>query len=92
MKKKKKKKTYLIIWVRNGGNKVQNDQKRVRNHYNCTKWPGPEVIKSFVMLNSAEHKICHANNPASILRKSTSGRHRPVSYPDGPMTARYRFT
>ena len=32
------------------------------------------------------------NDPASILRKSTSGRHRPVSYPDGPMTARYRFT
>ena len=30
--------------------------------------------------------------PASILRKSTSGRHQPVSYPDGPMTARYRFT
>ena len=30
--------------------------------------------------------------PASILRKSTSGRHRPVSYPNGPMTARYRFT
>ena len=30
--------------------------------------------------------------PASILRKSTSGRHRPVSYPDGPMTAQYRFT
>ena len=32
------------------------------------------------------------SNPASILRKSTSSRHRPVSYPDGPMTARYRFT
>ena len=31
-------------------------------------------------------------DPASILRKSISGRHRPVSYPDGPMTARYRFT
>ena len=30
--------------------------------------------------------------PASFLRKSTSVRHRPVSYPDGPMTARYRFT
>ena len=30
--------------------------------------------------------------PASILRKTTSGRHRPVSYPDGPKTARYRFT
>ena len=40
-----------------------------------------------VPLSHAERLI-----PASILRKSTSGRHRPVSYPDGPMTARYRFT
>ena len=31
------------------------------------------------------------NNPASILYKSTVGRYRPVSYPDGPITARYRF-
>ena len=30
-------------------------------------------------------------NPASILYKSTAGRYRPVSYPDGPITARYRF-
>ena len=30
-------------------------------------------------------------NPASILYKSTAGRFRPVSYPDGPMTARCRF-
>ena len=29
--------------------------------------------------------------PASILYKSTSGRYRPVSYPDGPITAHYRF-
>ena len=29
--------------------------------------------------------------PASILHKSTAGRSRPVSYPDGPLTARYRF-
>ena len=29
--------------------------------------------------------------PASILYKSTAGRYRPVSYPDGPITARYRF-
>ena len=36
--------------------------------------------------------ILNSIYPASILRKSTSGRHRPVSYPDGPMTARYRFT
>ena len=29
--------------------------------------------------------------PASILYKSTAGRYRPVSYPDGPITARYRL-
>ena len=29
--------------------------------------------------------------PASILYKSTAGRYRPVSYPDGPISARYRF-
>ena len=31
------------------------------------------------------------NNPAGILYKSIAGRYRPVSYPDGPITARYRF-
>ena len=30
-------------------------------------------------------------NPASILYKSIADRYRPVSYPDGPITARYRF-
>ena len=29
--------------------------------------------------------------PVSILRKSISGRHRPVRVADGPMTARCRF-
>ena len=29
--------------------------------------------------------------PASILYKSIAGRYRPVSYPDGPITARYRL-
>ena len=29
--------------------------------------------------------------PASTLHKSTAGRYRPVSYPDGPITARYKF-
>ena len=29
--------------------------------------------------------------PASVLSKSIAGRYRPVSYPDGPITARYRF-
>ena len=30
-------------------------------------------------------------NPGSILYKSKADRYRPVSYPDGPITARYRF-
>ena len=29
--------------------------------------------------------------PASILHKSIAGRYRPVSYPDGPIAARYIF-
>ena len=29
--------------------------------------------------------------PSNILYKSIAGRYRPVSYPDGPITARYRF-
>ena len=29
--------------------------------------------------------------PANILYKSTAGRYRPVSYPDGPITARCIF-
>ena len=45
-----------------------------------------------VIFNGNVNLSNESNIPASILRKSTSGRHRPVSYPDGPMTARYRFT
>ena len=30
-------------------------------------------------------------DPVSIQYKSIAGRYRPVSYPDGPITARYRF-
>ena len=43
-------------------------------------------------LTSMVSRSNEVSNPASILRKSISGRHRPVSYPDGPMTVRYRFT
>ena len=32
-----------------------------------------------------------AKNPVSILYKSIAVRYRPVSCPDGPITARYRF-
>ena len=31
------------------------------------------------------------NHPVSILYKSIASRYRPVSYPDGPITARCRF-
>ena len=36
---------------------------------------------------------CYGNTafPDSILYKSIAGRYRPVSYPDGPITARYKF-
>ena len=30
-------------------------------------------------------------HPPSILYKSIAGRYRPVNYPDGPITVRYRF-
>ena len=36
--------------------------------------------------------LCTKRFPVSILRKSISGRHRPVRVADGPMTARCRFT
>ena len=42
-----------------------------------------------IMNNASDGSICH---PVSILRKSISGRHRPVRVADGPMTARCRFT
>ena len=39
-----------------------------------------------------DHKLNIVNmSPASIIYKSTAGRYRSVSYPDGPITARYRF-
>ena len=51
----------------------------------------PHLLTVFYFLYLYNNVYC-GTSPASILRKSTSGRHRPVSYPDGPMTARYRFT
>ena len=54
----------------------------------------PCSVIAYAGTQNIDFLTCRRNNthPASILRKSTSGRHRPVSYPDGPMTARYRFT
>ena len=45
-----------------------------------------------VFISNCRYHTAHtSHNPASILYKSTAGRYRPVSYPDGPITARYRF-
>ena len=41
--------------------------------------------------SGGEPKGSSSPNPASILHKSTARRLRPVSYPDGPLTARCRF-
>ena len=41
--------------------------------------------------NNLFKKKVYQDNPASILYKSIAGRYRPFSYPDGPITARYRF-
>ena len=45
-----------------------------------------------VSVKEGQDKLSTLYCPVSILRKSTSGRHRPVRVADGPMTARCRFT
>ena len=51
------------------------------------------VVRWIVCINtfrSPYPELC-VRIPASILYKSIAGRYRPVSYPDGPISARYRF-
>ena len=36
-------------------------------------------------------QVIEEQYPTNILYKYIAGRYRPVSYPDGPITARYRF-
>ena len=52
--------------------------------YDCNN---VETFKT--MSSSLQHSMYI---PVNILRKSISGRHRPVRVADGPMTARCRFT
>ena len=52
-----------------------------------------ELPAWFVVRNRTFGRVHPAkSHPVSILRKSISGRHRPVRVADGPMTARCRFT
>ena len=46
-------------------------------------------VKGFTVFPSTMSLECPP--PASILYRFIAGRYRPVSYPDGPITARYRF-
>ena len=51
-----------------------------------------EVYKIQTKQNTTYEIIdAQTKNPACILYISTAGRYRPVSYTDGPITARYRF-
>ena len=48
-----------------------------------------QCIKHWVVFKTRVCTSCVY--PVSILYKSVAGRYRPVSYPDGPITVRYRF-
>ena len=62
-------------------------------------WRNETVLKCYCCelwyyeeMNSISHRLpFRSSYPAGILYKSIAGRYRPVSYPDGPITARYRF-
>ena len=58
-----------------------------RNRCSVTLWTWP-ILHSLM----THFYINCCIYPVSILRKSISGRHRPVRVADGPMTARCRFT
>ena len=52
----------------------------------------PIWFKLAIKRKTSDRRWLPRNNPASIcFYKSIAGRYRPVSYPDVPITARYRF-
>ena len=55
---------------------------------NLLSCPRCDLVKVYYEILRIVSTIC----PVSILRKSISGRHRPVRVADGPMTVRCRFT
>ena len=64
------------------------------NKKDITTWSSAESAHSVISVKQEfEAEICGLLKiiPVSILYKSTAGRYRPVSYPDGPITVRYRF-
>ena len=77
----------IVKGLKNTRTKWHTERHTTNHQFQCQVWHCEISLFCFSLFCG----IC-AVSPASILRKSTSGRHRPVSYPDGPMTARYRFT
>ena len=71
---------------RENRNKLWQNKRHIWNHSltknNCNRRTASE--------RSIE-KLPGTILPVSILYKSIADRYRPVSYPDGPITARYRF-
>ena len=52
---------------------------------------GNRIVSTHLTILPAGRASTSLQHPASILYKPIAGRYRPVSYPDGPITARYRF-
>ena len=73
----------IWLWVTSGYREI--------NIQCCWELSGKTSFHSFRRSGYEKTLTPLGTNPASILYKSTAGRYRPVSYPDGPITARYRF-
>ena len=50
------------------------------------QWARPKQLSAGYLRHQSSD-----SDPVSILYKSIAGRYRPVGYPDGPISARYRF-
>ena len=74
--------------VRTGEGK-KHDTYHSNSSYYTDIW---QVHSSSTFHNAERQAVGQLIYPVSILRKSISGRHRPVRVADGPMTARCRFT
>ena len=62
--------------------KTKKNKTKKKKHLHVVRW----------MATTSEDITLTRTYPVSILRKSISGRHRPVRVADGPMTVRCRLT
>ena len=80
----------MVCWVYS----LESPRDIIANFaYNISKYLRSRAIGriSLGLKNEFESGVVKKNIPASSLYKSIAERYRPVSYPDGPITARYRF-